>query len=76
MEKGTAVNLGRLLEAGHTLSSVGAPVPKQRAAAIYHMALAKGFTEINFCLLKKEELCSILQVKSRNPGLLLYGHKV
>lgn len=75
-EKGTAVKLGHLLDAGHTLSSVGAPVPKKHAATIYHMSLAKRLPGINFCLLKKEELRSILQVKSRNPGPLPYGQGV
>lgn len=62
--------------AGHTLSSVGVPVPKKHAATIYHMSLAKRLPGINFCLLKKEELRSILQVKSRNPGPLPYGQGV
>lgn len=75
-EKGTAVKLGHLLDAGHTLSSVGVPVPKKHAATIYHMSLAKRLPGINFCLLKKEELRSILQVKSRNPGPLPYGQGV
>lgn len=43
-------------------------VPTRHAAAIYHMSLAEGLVGIDFCLLKKEELCSILQAKGRNPS--------
>lgn len=34
------------------------PMPRQHAAAICHMSLAVSLVEINFCVLKKGDLCS------------------